>query len=750
MNDRVRPATGTGSAAAMMDRGLRVVAAILQGFALLDVTRTVVLTGDTGAPATIALAASGAALVVALVRRDDATATAGNVVVLAAASLLLLADPTTWVAGRYLTHVLLVVMGLRLATRVAVAASGVAVAAEVLLLWRAAATLPPPAGPDAREALLWPLYGAALAVAAIAVARALRRSAAAVDRAHAEQAQAQHAADVADGMAREQQRQERLLHDTVLNTLTAVARGGLEATADQVRRRCADAAAEVRGVTDPPDPREPAPGVRLGDLLSDPLAECRNGGAAVAVPDVEVGSLPPDVVDAVVSAVGESLRNVARHARARHVTVTVDLDGDAGDSSGDALRIVVEDDGVGFDADTTPPRFGLSRAIRGSVSAAGGTTEIATAPGRGTRISLRFPPPTRRPRPRLAGDVARARSALAPALLLPILCLSWLSVLATWSAVVTPAATLAGLLAYTATVGWLLTAIPRRGIGWVEVSLTLIMCPVIVWTGVVGIGSTWGDVDPSFRNWTGEAVLSLLLTVTALGPRVTVVPAVAMQGATQVAMQGLSLAAVVRPSIVMLVAVGIFASSIRGQAQQYERAMLAAGQARVRRDVARTAVAHGARRYEPLAATVLPLLDSLAAGDADPADPTVRTAARVEERYARSLVAIDPQAGPIAGLALRLARSAHDRDLALETEVLDPGGDGIDPATLSRAEGSLAAVLDAMSPDSRDPRLTVVGEDGALVLRLVGPAPAVPVALTGVSLDRWDGEAMWEVTVPRG
>lgn len=83
--------------------------------------------------------------------------------------------------------------------------------------------------------------------------------------------------------------------------------------------------------------------------------------------------------------VQESLNNIVRHARARHVQVTLAaLDQE--------LHLLVEDDGAGFDVPAVDhsAHFGLL-GIGERVMALGGTLEVDSRPGAGTRISVSLP-----------------------------------------------------------------------------------------------------------------------------------------------------------------------------------------------------------------------------------------------------------------------------------------------------------------------------------------------------------------------
>ncbi len=94
--------------------------------------------------------------------------------------------------------------------------------------------------------------------------------------------------------------------------------------------------------------------------------------------------LPPLLATAVYRIVQELLNNVMKHAQAQEVFVQVSREDDQ-------LHISVEDDGVGFDADS-PARTGIGLAgIRTRVGLLGGTFTINSRAGRGTGFFLQLP-----------------------------------------------------------------------------------------------------------------------------------------------------------------------------------------------------------------------------------------------------------------------------------------------------------------------------------------------------------------------
>jgi two-component system sensor histidine kinase DegS len=86
-------------------------------------------------------------------------------------------------------------------------------------------------------------------------------------------------------------------------------------------------------------------------------------------------------------AVQELLANVREHAQATQVKTTVDVDGNV-------VRVSVEDNGKGFDPEGAAFTAGTGRglkALKERIDLVGGTMEIASTAGKGTRVSLSVP-----------------------------------------------------------------------------------------------------------------------------------------------------------------------------------------------------------------------------------------------------------------------------------------------------------------------------------------------------------------------
>jgi signal transduction histidine kinase len=195
----------------------------------------------------------------------------------------------------------------------------------------------------------------------------------------------------------ERREHERLLHDTVLNTLTALARAGADDVAEVVTRCSRDVALieEALGGT---DDLSAISGHANGDLVSrvrEVVADQRGRGLTVHldVEDEGAAALPLRVTAAISNATREALSNVAAHAGTGEAWVRVRLlarPQDAGVPS--RLRVIVRDAGAGFDpARVDLGRLGLRRSIAERTADCGGQATVWSAPGHGTEVSLSWP-----------------------------------------------------------------------------------------------------------------------------------------------------------------------------------------------------------------------------------------------------------------------------------------------------------------------------------------------------------------------
>lgn len=94
--------------------------------------------------------------------------------------------------------------------------------------------------------------------------------------------------------------------------------------------------------------------------------------------------LPPAVEVTCYRVVQEALTNVARHADAKHVRVRLRVDDDH-------ARVEIVDDGRGFESQAQRSSVRGLRGMRERVELLGGSLEVGSAPGEGTRISAVIP-----------------------------------------------------------------------------------------------------------------------------------------------------------------------------------------------------------------------------------------------------------------------------------------------------------------------------------------------------------------------
>ena len=129
----------------------------------------------------------------------------------------------------------------------------------------------------------------------------------------------------------------------------------------------------------PPDLAE----VGLRGALDDLLAPVGAAGIATVLEVDELPDLSPTGSALAWRVAQEAIRNALQHARPSRLVVRVRASGTRG------VRLVVEDDGTGFDPSQPPEpgHVGL-RGLRDATKEAGGRLEVVSEPGAGTRVEL--------------------------------------------------------------------------------------------------------------------------------------------------------------------------------------------------------------------------------------------------------------------------------------------------------------------------------------------------------------------------
>jgi signal transduction histidine kinase len=179
----------------------------------------------------------------------------------------------------------------------------------------------------------------------------------------------------------ERTRLYRMLHDNVLPTLTAVARGTV--SDDRLRARCAADADLIRDLISADARADPAPPAGLPAELTGVIRDQRALGLRV---HARFGSVPEELPAAVIAALAgacrEALNNVIKHAGTGEAWLTAI--GIAG-----AVTVTVVDRGRGMPA--VRAGSGLRQSIGARMAAAGGKSTVDSEAGEGTCVELSWP-----------------------------------------------------------------------------------------------------------------------------------------------------------------------------------------------------------------------------------------------------------------------------------------------------------------------------------------------------------------------
>jgi signal transduction histidine kinase len=186
----------------------------------------------------------------------------------------------------------------------------------------------------------------------------------------------------------------RLLHDTVLATLTLLAHSGVGVAPDALRQQSADDAKLLRqlrlGATPVPQSSggynlEPVEETVLGTTLESVKQRFGRMGLEVSWHGTGQVLLPSEVLDAFLLALAECLENVRRHSGVREAHVTIVDDAKM-------VRAMITDAGVGFVLDDVDSaRLGFKESVVARLKEVGGHARLFSEPGSGTTVVLEVP-----------------------------------------------------------------------------------------------------------------------------------------------------------------------------------------------------------------------------------------------------------------------------------------------------------------------------------------------------------------------
>ena len=575
---------------------------------------------------------------------------------------------------------------------------------------------------------------------------------------------ARHREEIEEARLYDRSARRLLLHDTVLTTLTAIARGGLAGRADVVRDRCTH---DLESLRRDPDSVEP---IRTGvQLLAVARRQAAHRGLEVYLTGEPPNSrLPADVAAAFGAAAREALSNVEKHAETTEVRIGVR-------GNDDFLEIVVQDPGRGFDSTNTYAGFGLRRSLAGRMTAVGGSATVESAPGRGTSVTLAWTAPAWADESASAwttasawGGAPSAKPSAGPAPAADerlvndrytrygLLGLAWIGhfwqalslalLIANWSQYRSGLVAVAGwlvLFVVTLVQVYLVTLQGSRGhpVDWIDQNARW-LAPLAIAAALVVLAdcTPHGLLTPA--NWP-IAVLGWILAVFAVRqPRWFDVGWLALAVVTL-----LTIGAFDRSGPELALALGVVlgaglpqvgALAVVMELRQHAAATaeaIAEQQLLAATKAAREAVAADRiERDASLNRDLMPLLHELAAGHANPDDPAERRRCELAAAGVRALVDHDDLATPIATLdaVAEVTRSARRRDIVPVVE-LGEGLDAVSPGwqrTFTQLADRLLA--EALPGEAT---LTVRGNSDAIAITLCFPTRTPARELESVAVD---------------
>lgn len=541
----------------------------------------------------------------------------------------------------------------------------------------------------------------------------------------------EHALEVRRAASRRAAEDARVLHDTVINTLGALANGGAGVLdRETVRARCARDVATVEAMTE--DMRLPLDGLGIrSGLVADGIRVVHTG-----ISDDELARrealLPGDVLEGLARASTELVRNAAKHSGAEEVVVDIALrDG--------GLIVTVTDHGVGFDGGA-PRGRGLAESVVGRLAGTGVEVGIESAPGRGTRATLSWSEPDTAPAEVVIDDDAallavvdglqrRASGLFAAAVV----------VVGLWLAVTnhrgrpTEEYPMVAVVALVCAVAWWSPGTGRSNRMLVPALLAVGASVAFVLSAAsVDYGRHdivfWQAICPTgplllllgHRRWRRSARWATgLLGATVVGVTASVAPS-----------SGLAAVSVLVAGAACVGLVGAWAGFQR-MVTSIGRRVVADHEAAARLQTeadARNAASRARRRWAAAGLNEsVAILRRVAAAEADPADEQLQRACAEEETYLRQLTQLNPD---LVRMGEWFARGLADARTTQTHLAVRSGGVDVDAAA-APALGELLLAAVAAVPAGEQLTSTLFPAPDALRFTLVGPGPQLSSALQG-------------------
>lgn len=585
--------------------------------------------------------------------------------------------------------------------------------------------------PDWTAALAFPamVTGVAIRSAGRRALPPLRSFAERVDQETTAMWQERRGVAVARTASAEAAEQARIMHDTVVNTLAAVASGGAAVDDSRaVRDLCVHDLRTLDTLLEDGDVRAR---LNLDTLIAQlGLAVDRRGANDAELAQV-VDKLPGDVVHGLQGALYEAMRNVVKHAGTGSIELSARIERDR-------LELRVLDRGVGFDGRLIPGR-GLAESVFARAEAVGIDVELFTAPEEGTEIRLSCPI-TAEPDP-VAGEPHEPEDFIAIVVgIRQRACWLWTAAVVAVGLVIESVnrfgdlSATYGMLAVVAAVGVLAWRDGRDG-GYLKpftTALVVLSVPAAFLLALAGIG--FGRSDPILWQCLGASAPLAILLVQCRSrvPLLVALAGLVVTSAvttTVIATDSAPIAATIpvgtAPALATLGVWWLFCRALEQLGRRAAREQVAAESAKLEHAQRRAAAtAHRRWRHASLN-RCRTLLQQLADGSRDATDPRTRSACADEERYLRQVMLLDPElfrSGPWFARALAHAR---DRDVRL---VVRSGGTDVESDAVAVVLGRILWTIIGAVPAGAAVTASLFSTRGTLRFAVVAPNLAVGAA----------------------
>lgn len=553
--------------------------------------------------------------------------------------------------------------------------------------------------------IMYPLYSLAIGIAAATVQRGLMNGASEYDSMRDAVIEQQAIAQQHQDAEREISLMQSRIHESVLNTLTAIARGGIPETHNYetlIRQRAVESAEVLTELAKLPQNQSVTKWTGFTESISDLVGELTARGIKVKI-DGRSDSQPPHHIEgAVIAGVRESLINVLRHSDASEVVIKV-----GGHRLGD-FNVIIEDNGIGFEHDRFG--FGLGSILTTQLSEVGAISRIESTVGKGTSVTIEYVQSSQLKRfvNSLTWNFKQPSFSLVAPILGSWLLYSLAIILFTWNSYESQ---LLNVLSFSILLGASLLTIwlsRSGGIPWWQVLVGVIAAYAAYQLEYQAVGEGFGE---PWTEWSSELIAALFFVFAVAGPWWAWI----FLGLSWVYIQGNFPMEFIAPGFAMLMTGAFLGWTIRKNSRRLSRSMREAYEAASQTSIAQTQSRFRYERFSYLdAEATIDLLVKIADGSVDWRDKGIKRLCSVHEAYVRN-IAMGKSPHSIE-LISGFARLARDRGIVLETSVTDLGEkSSVNPNLNDQVYRLLERVHFLESS-----RLTISRENGNTIARLVG------------------------------